>query len=282
MLERKWLRMRYRVQGLLGEQPRRTSFLHIPKCGGTTVFQHFKSNIGGGRSGRIARFDSMQFAEFAEPAMAQVRRARFVSGHFGWNALTASGEDAFRFTVLREPYERLVSLYRFSRLKQDAESDVFAAVFEAAKQRSFGDFCLSPEPELKSMIENAMARALAEDYFPYESADPARTLRAAIDHIDQLDLVIDLPRLNQALPRLAKLTGTKLTSATHWDNRTPPERVDLLSREEFESDEALMKTIALDRSVYRYAFSPLVRDETPLAANDRFVLRGDQPQAGAG
>lgn len=271
MFERKWLRLRYRLQGLIAERPRRISFLHIPKCRGTTVFQHFKSNIGSSRSGRIARFDSMQFAEFSEPALAQVRRARFVSGHFGWNALAASGDDAFRFTVLREPFDRLASLYRFSRLKQDAESEVFAAVFEAAKQRSFADFCLSPEPALKSMINNAMARALAEDYFPFEAADPARTLRTAIDHIDQLDLVIDLPHLSAALPRLAKLTGTKLVGAAHWENRTPLAHVDMMSREEFESDDALMKVTALDRAIYHYAFSPLVKDNAPAAANDRTI-----------
>ena len=268
MLERKWLRLRYQLKSLAGERPRRVAFLHIPKCGGTTIFQHFKSNIGGGRSGRIVRFDSMQFAEFSAPALDDARRAQFVSGHFGWNAMTASGDDAFRFTVLRDPYERLVSLYRFSRLRQKAESAVFEAVFEAAKQRSFGDFCLSPEPELKSMIRDAMTRALADDYFPYQDADPARTLRAAIDHIDQLDLVIDLRNLNAALPKLAEITGTKLTSNLAWENRTPTQPVSILSWAEFEGDNALMETIGLDRMLYRYAFSPFSPADQPFEARD--------------
>lgn len=268
MLKRKWLRLRYQLKTFAGATPRRIVFLHIPKCGGTTVFQHFKTNIGGGRSGRIARFDSMQFSKFSTPALDDVQRAQFVSGHFGWRAMEASGADAFRFTVLRDPFERLVSLYRFSRLKREAESQVFSAVFEAAKQRSFGDFCLSSEPELKSMIDNAMVRAMADDYYPFQRADPARTLRAAVDHIDLLDLVIDLPNLNAALPQLAKITGTQLVNRMSWENRTPSERVSLISRAEFESDDALARVIALDRSLYRYAFSPVAPLTAPPAAND--------------
>lgn len=278
MLERKWLRLRYRLKSLVGDRPRRVAFLHIPKCGGTTVFQHFKRNIGGSRSGQIVRFDSAQFAEFGASALEDVSRAQFVSGHFGWNAMAASGDDAFRFAVLRDPFERLVSLYRFSQLKQKAESALFEAVFEAAKQRSFGDFCLSPEPELKAMIQDAMTRALADDYLPYQEADPVRTLRTAIDHLDQLDLVVDLRKLNAALPKLAEITGTRLTSVIAWENRTPPDSVPILSWAEFESDTALMNVIGLDRMLYRYAFSPFspeyqTLDAQPLAAAPRNQLR---------
>ena len=38
MLERKWLRLRYRMKSIVGRAPKRVAFLHIPKCGGTTVF----------------------------------------------------------------------------------------------------------------------------------------------------------------------------------------------------------------------------------------------------
>jgi len=279
MLERKWLRLRYQLKSLAGDRPRRVAFLHIPKCGGTTVFQHFKSNIGGGKSGRIARFDSMQFAKFSAPELEDARRAQFVSGHFGWNAMAASGDDAFRFTVLRDPFERLVSLYRFSRLKQNAESAVFEAVFEAAKERSFGDFCLSPEPELKSMIRDAMTRALAEDYFPYQEADPARTLRAAVNHIDQMDVVIDLRKLSAALPKLAEITGTKLTNNLAWENRTPPEQVSILSWAEFESDNALMSTIGLDRMLYRHAFSPFSQENEPFETREHLAPRQETRRA---
>ncbi len=268
MLERKWLRFRYRINCIVGRQPKRVAFLHIPKCGGTTVFQHFKTNIGGGRSGRIAQFDSMNFAKLDAKALERSRRARFVSGHFGWTALSAAGADAFRFTVLREPFDRLVSLYKFSRTKQHSDNPIFSAVFEAAKQRSFGDFCLSTEPELKALIDNAMTRALADDYYPHSSAEPRHVLRAAKEHVDQLDLVVDLADLDDTLPLLANITGTKLARQRQWQNRTPAAPVQVLPREDFESDAGLMSVIAQDCMLYRYAFPDRAKTSTLFVAND--------------
>lgn len=268
MLERLWLRLRYRMQALTGRTPPRAVYLHIPKCGGTTIFRHFKDNIGNGRSGRIAHFDSRSFAVSEQEALRASSEAQFVSGHFGWNALSATRKDAFCFTVLREPFARLVSLYRFARLTPQTTHPLFIATFDAAKQRSFGDFCLSAEPEIRAMIDNAMTRALAEDYYPYQPLDANRALRTAIEHLSELDVVIDLPQLNDALPHLAAFTGTKLTRGPHWRNPTPPGRASVISREEFESDAALMQLIAQDRVLYRHAFAP-----PAFPANDQ--IRGE-------
>ncbi len=267
MLERKWLRLRYRLKNIIGPTPKRVAFLHIPKCGGTTVFQHFKTNIGGGRSGKIAQFDSVGFTRLNAHDLESARHAQFVSGHFGWTALTTTGADAFRFTVLREPFDRLVSLYKFSRTKQHSDKPLFSAVFEAAKQRSFEDFCLSKEPELKTLIDNAMTRALADDYYPYVCSQPRDVLHWAKQHVDQLDLVIDLGDLDKTLPMLAEITGTKLTRKRQWQNKTPDAPVKILSRKEFERDESLMRVIEQDCRLYSHVFPD--RAKTSVVANDR-------------
>ncbi|ANP46392.1 sulfotransferase family 2 domain-containing protein [Candidatus Viadribacter manganicus] len=268
MLERKWLRLRYQLKSIIGQAPKRVAFLHIPKCGGTTVFQHFKTNIGGGRSGKIAQFDSVNFSTLDDKTLERSRRARFVSGHFGWTALTKTSADAFRFTVLREPYDRLVSLYKFSRAKQHSDNPIFSAVFEAAKQRSFEDFCLSKEPELKTLIDNAMTRALADDYYPYSPPEPRYVLHWAKQHVDQLDLVIDLADLDDTLPTLAKITGTKLARRRQWRNKTPDAPVKVLPRSEFESDEGLMRVIAQDCMLYRHVFPNRSKTSLQFAANN--------------
>lgn len=254
MLERQWLRLRYRVQGFSGATPPRAVYLHIPKCGGTTIFQHFKCNLGNSRSGRIAHFDSLSFASAEEEAIQSARKAQFVSGHFGWGALSRVAHGAFCFTVLREPFARLVSLYRFARLTPHTAHPLFVDLFDAAKQRRFGDFCLSTEPAVRAMIDNAMTRALAEDYYPYAARDPGQLLSLAIGHLDQLDAVIDLRQLDDALPHLAALTQTRLTRGSQHRNVTPAGRAPVLSREEFDSDRALMRRIAHDRVLYRHAF----------------------------
>lgn len=267
MLQRKWLRLRYRVRRLISRTPPpRVAFLHIPKCGGTTIYRHFKTNLGGGRSSHIAHFDSLKFAAFDGNALARARRAQFVMGHYGWNALSAVGEGAFRLTVLREPFARLKSLYRYSRAKQSSDHHLFAPLLEAAKQRGFADFCLSPEPELRPLLDNAMTRTLAYDYYPLGDWDRERATRDAAKHLDSLDLVVDLNDLDAALPRLAELTDTKLARGQLRENATPAVRAEEISSAEFESDARLMSLIAQDRILYRHAFGPQTPSEALSAA----------------
>ncbi len=255
MLQRKWLRLRYRMKQLLGEAPPRVAFLHIPKCGGTTIYRHFKTNLGGRRSHKIAHFNSLEFAAFDNEAIEQVRRAPVVMGHYGWSALSAIGEGVIRITVLREPFERLKSLYLYSRAKPSSDDPLFAPLLDAAKERSFGDFCLSPEPALRLLLDNVTTRTLAHDYYPLRPWDRERAAQDAIAHLDALDLIVELSELDAALPRIAALTGTKLVRSQLRQNITPPIQAEVISRAEFESDERLMSLIAQDRVVYHHAFA---------------------------
>lgn len=254
MLEKKWLRLRYRARTFLGAVPPRVALLHIQKCGGTTIFRHFKDNLGASRSGMIAHFDWLDFGRFDANDLSRARNAKFVSGHFGWNALEAVGADAFRFTILREPFARLRSLYLFHRLKPRPDHPVLSLLAEAAQQRSFGDFCLSGEAELRPLIDNAMTRALAEDYDGVRPFNRARALKLAVEHLDQLNCVVKLSDLDEFLPVLAAFTGTIIPRKLGRQNQTAQMRVDVLSRSEFESDERLASLIAQDCLLYEHAF----------------------------
>ena len=256
MLQRKWLRLRYSFDRMVAGKAPRIAYLHIPKCGGTTIFHHFKSNLGNSKSGKAVHFDSEAFARFDDAALETARRAQFVSGHFGWNALCAVGAGAIQFTTLRDPFKRLRSLYSFSRSKAHSAKPLFAATFEAAKQRSFGDFCLSPEPEVRMMIDNAMTRTLADDYACDKAWDHDTTLRAAMRNLDRLDLVIDLDDLNAEMPRICQISRTRLVRGQPNQNVTPPSDLRLMSRDEFESDVWLHKLIAQDEKLYHHAFGP--------------------------
>ena len=249
MLERKWLRLRHRLKCMVEGPQRPVAFLHIPKCGGTTVHRHFKSNFGGGRSGRLAFLDSMQ-ADVRNPvAMANARSAQYVSGHCGWNALDALAINTFRFTFVRDPFERLQSLYLCARSRTETDHRVFAKLFAAAKQNDFPSFCLTDDLELRSLIDNAQTRAIAHDYYPYRPAE-ADVLRSALTHVEMLDFVADARDLDAVLPRLAALTETKLTSRREHLNRTDARKDGVMSRHEFESDRRLYALIAQDMEVY--------------------------------
>lgn len=189
-----------------------------------------------------------------DPAfLAQAERAQYVSGHFGWQTFNQIGSDAIRFTVVREPFSRLRSLYLFAKSRTGAEMPVWRKVFAAAKELGFRDFCLVEDSDVRAFVDNAMARTLAYDYFPYQPCDGGGVIAAAKANLEALNLIADASELDQALPCVAALTGTICLSRMGRLNETPPSMTQILSRDAFLSDRALHARIALDLDVYAYA-----------------------------
>jgi len=54
----------------------------------------------------------------------------FISGHFGFSYAEPLLKDRFSFTFLRDPIERLISLYNFSRNRDPQESSFYAFATE--------------------------------------------------------------------------------------------------------------------------------------------------------
>lgn len=258
MLERKLLRLRYRLKCLIGDQPRRVVFMHIPKCGGTSVHRHFKTNFGNSRSGKIAMLDSMEGVLQKPAVIENARAAQYVSGHFGWNALEAIGQDAFRFTIVREPFERLKSLYLYSRTRTHTDHRILAKMFAAAKAMDFGSFCLTSDPELRALIDNAQTRTLAHDFYPFHTQDSVSLIRTAAANLWSLDFVVDTSDLDEAFLPLASRTDTRMVGRLHL-NETPRNNGVGMSRQEFESDRRLYALIAQDLDLYEHTLNIIGR-----------------------
>ena len=122
----------------------RCVFLHVPKCGGTSIDNalnshfaneskahlhpdaslkaaqlryHFDSPFGPSNIDKLFRFrEHVLLYYLSQPQL------RFISGHFNFSAiaLEAFGEDCTFITVLRNPVERLISLYFFNRYKKSS------------------------------------------------------------------------------------------------------------------------------------------------------------------
>jgi hypothetical protein len=128
---------RVRAADLPRPPGRRFFFIHVMKTGGTTLARQLKASfppeerypnpeldiryVSGGAptpSRDAAGMDLRQHLSIAyllELPEERLRRIRLYTGHWPYVASTLLGDDFFRFTLLRDPVERTVSLLRQHR-----------------------------------------------------------------------------------------------------------------------------------------------------------------------
>ena len=97
----------------------RIVFLHIPKCGGTTMYYMFKNNFADSefypfRKLATSKVTYVVYEESVLDAFPDINE-RAVVGHFPYWFLKSKDpnfDSAFIFTVLRDPVERIISQHR--------------------------------------------------------------------------------------------------------------------------------------------------------------------------
>ena len=206
------------LRGLTGETPgRRAVFLHIPKCAGSSVNLVFKRTVGSSRSGRTILIDDRIDEERYNEKIAQARTARFVGGHFGFETLEkVRGTDAFTFTVLRDPFDRVRST--FGHFHTRAKGNPLG---HKVPMMTIEDYLASEDREILQWTDNVIARQLARSH------DRGRVAGMGLDemvekakaHLDQIDLVAFLDELPEAM---ALVTAA---AKVPFDGRMPQENV---------------------------------------------------------
>lgn len=229
----------------------RVIFLHIPKTAGSSVNAHFKHHLGSTWSGGAVGLNAA--AGIKPAALDRARRARFVFGHFGWQTLEAVRGDAFTFTVLRDPAERVVSLYRFARIRNLAAGSGFGPLMDMARNAGFAEFCRSDDSRVRPFIDNAQARTLAAGYLPEECGfdDGEGVLQAARAHLRSLDFVALTATLDRDFAALAKQAHLPPPRAGLHRNASREAGPAPVSVEEARA--ILAERIALDQALYDFA-----------------------------
>lgn len=97
---------------------RRALFLHMQKTAGTSVQEMAREAYGNDQV--------ISHGDFLTLKPEGCRKFDFVSGHFGYSFASALIDGRYSFTFLRDPVERLVSLYEFSRTRNPAENLTYA------------------------------------------------------------------------------------------------------------------------------------------------------------
>lgn len=156
-----------RNQALHLDRPRLV-FLHVPKCGGTTLHavlaRHFDP-------GQICpeRFNGLRARRIEELAPYT-----FFSGHFDLESCQAlSGRDTRIVTLLREPRARLVSLYYFLTIHRPEAEPATAGMVSLARSTSAEAFFTHPLIRRHASVRNAMVSLFSQPHWGvrWESTD---------------------------------------------------------------------------------------------------------------
>lgn len=166
-------------------------FLHLPKCGGTTLAQllahHFLSEeICPLRQNELGRWPIGLLASY-----------RFFHGHFDMPSVRLLPGEKRIVTMLREPRTRLHSMYYFLKAHRDEmNADGLAGL---AHSLALKDFLLHEAAQRHMWINNTMVRALASTSV---DDDPDAALKEAKCALSDCAAIGLMERFDESLPRI--------------------------------------------------------------------------------
>lgn len=160
---------------------KRALFLHIQKTAGTTIQNAARSYWG--------NENVISHGDFLRLGQKGCAPFRFVSGHFGFDFARLLMPGRFSFTFLRDPAERLLSLYRYSLGRNPDESPLYSL----AQRTDFEGFLLeAAKTPLRAAVWNNQVWQLACGYSgsrPLDDFSSENLLAIAERNLRQFDYV---------------------------------------------------------------------------------------------
>ncbi len=137
---------------------RRLGFIHVPKTAGSTLVEHYRGRLPAHCHFFYSEEHKRRLPEF-DPLAAGLDLPLLFGGHLGlafW-APRIDGRVAL-LSFVREPCERLLSYYRFSRVTRTRNP-----TSEAARSRDFAGFLDFLAERRPRILRNQQCRFLADD-----------------------------------------------------------------------------------------------------------------------
>jgi hypothetical protein len=238
---------------------RKVVFVHIPKAAGTTVHQlllkHFPRE----------QICDQRFNTLKDASPETLSPFRLFSGHYDWTSVRQITGNPFIFTLLRDPEERILSLYYFWRSHRwDYIKAANLAAPSYAKERNLLDFLSSDAGPIVSNIDNKLTRVFAGEY-----NNPRRGFgmsdESAVDlacrRLDSLDFVGFQHDMQASVSALFRRLGLPAPKNVHVARRFADlpknPKLEPVEREEITDEIAaqLRRLTTRDRQVYRHALN---------------------------
>ena len=168
-------------------ESQRILFMHIQKTAGSSFLVFFQ------------RFTNNVYVFHDEQNSCDLEKACLVSGHFGFSLIKTIKYD-HSFTILRDPIERIISLYRFGR------SEVSGwALDDPVRTSNFYEWISSDNPVIFEQIDSFYVRTITDDMpEPFESR-VTDSLKMALKRYSEFSAVGDQSNLKPFCKKVASL-----------------------------------------------------------------------------
>ena len=232
----------------------RVFFLHIPKCGGTSVTSainrkfapetiHHVDVLAATRVSSKLDLDLMSYRENLLLYHLAKEDCRLVTGHYNWSdrAYRLFGDEWKFVTVLRHPVKKWLSQYYFNRYK-----DIPAQHFQI-------------DVDIDEYMNSEEGRALGHDQVSKLSdlaiTEPDAMLEAALENLDRFDVVGLTEHLDRFQRDFGQCFGTAIDISRL--NINPAQKRQQTALESPEIHKRVEELCRLDMVLYRTALEKL-------------------------
>jgi len=164
-------------------------FMHIPKAAGSSFRICF------------SRFTKKIYIPHAIQNFVSADKACFVSGHFGYSFIK-SASFTHSFTILRDPIERIISLYRFGNSYSSDWHEL-----DPVRNLNFSQWISSDNPDVRGQIDSFYVRIMTDDIAePFENRVD-HSLALALKRFSEFTSIGDQSNLMPFLEKISALLG---------------------------------------------------------------------------